>query len=1209
MTIPSLQGRSLPPHSTAQSLLARFAALAGSVLLAGGGLLWGAVWLAGLAAWQPASAFATAGPTGVFTDTTTADFSAGCATNLGAHVSPASGGELRLTATLADYFDAASVNPALWLTAQANLPGEPFLGGTPVISNSLLVLENTAVRSQAVFTASPSVRFFESRARLQVTTAPGWPDLGYGRELRPGYPITDSTAIRLFISQDTTSSGGGFPALLFVRARDGGPGQPLIDLDIDPDPDLTQYHDYRLEWDTTETRWYVDGVLRQTTLTNTTALTTYVWLLGQDSGRPAWYDWVRAGQYAPTATWTSCVEDAGGIVNWSTLTAAQSTPDGTAVAIRTRTSLDNTTWSDWSAPLTSTLITSPSGRYFQYQVDLSTSTMLRSPELQSVVVNYYGVDTVRVAPAPATVDPGASQQFTVQAYDINNAPINSLTYTWGSGLGGVLNASGLYTAGLPSGLFVNGVSATVQTTSGPVVGSANVTVRDLPPVANPGGPYAVNETGAISLTASATDPNLGGAISFAWDLDNNGSFEQAGSPINSVWPDSGQYPVTLRSTDSPNGITSTVVVTVFVNNLPPSISAVSNNGPVNEASPAAVTITATDPAGVYDPLTYALDCNNDNTFEVVGGSTLNCTFSDNGSYPVNVRVTDGDGGVANSSTTILVTNVAPSISLVGNSGPILEGGSAAITVTASDVAGGSDPLQYSFDCNNDSTYEVGPQAGNNTNCLFADNGAFTVNVRVIDGDGGTATSNTTVTVTNVAPTLSATGVASIAEGQAYTLTLAATDPGADTISQWVINWGDGVTTTVTGAATSPVPHTYWDGPSFYNIFVSATDEDGTYNTTRFVTVVNTAPVINAVATPLVITQTQVVTLTVTATDVPTDTLTYQWDLDNNGSYETLGQTVTTTLSAIGVYTFTARVSDEDGGVALDPVTVTFGDGPPEVEAGGVYQGNEGSVITFTATGSDFGDLTGATLTYQWFLGASLTPFANGRVVTTTFAQDGVYSVTVRATDTGNNTASDVAQVLIANVAPTANAGADGAVAEGTPLPLNGSATDPGGLDVLTYEWDLNYDGVTFTPDVVGTLSTSLTVADGPVTRVVALRVRDGNGGEAIDTRTVTVTNAAPAISAVTNSGPVQVGFNVLITVTATDAAGPNDTLQYAFDCDNNGVYEIGPQAGASTTCLMSTWGSRVVSVRVTDEDGGQSVSTTTVTVNPYRVYLPMVVRP
>jgi len=83
-----------------------------------------------------------------------------------------------------------------------------------------------------------------------------------------------------------------------------------------------------------------------------------------------------------------------------------------------------------------------------------------------------------------------------------------------------------------------------------------------------------------------------------------------------------------------------------------------------------------------------------------------------------------------------------------------------------------------------------------------------------------------VTVNNVAPTLAINGAASVNEGSSYTLNLSSTDPGADTISKWTINWGDG--TQVVSGHPSSVTHTYADGTHNYTISATATDEDGTY---------------------------------------------------------------------------------------------------------------------------------------------------------------------------------------------------------------------------------------------------------------------------------------------------------------------------------------------------------------------------------------------
>src|SRR4029079_8277372 len=73
--------------------------------------------------------------------------------------------------------------------------------------------------------------------------------------------------------------------------------------------------------------------------------------------------------------------------------------------------------------------------------------------------------------------------------------------------------------------------------------------------------------------------------------------------------------------------------------------------------------------------------------------------------------------------------------------------------------------------------------------------AITVDLRDEDSDPGyhlDRANALSVHVNNVAPTILISGNASVNEGSLYSLTLgAATDPGTDTVSSYVVHWGDG----------------------------------------------------------------------------------------------------------------------------------------------------------------------------------------------------------------------------------------------------------------------------------------------------------------------------------------------------------------------------------------------------------------------------------
>ncbi|MCL4205693.1 MAG: VCBS repeat-containing protein, partial [Pirellulaceae bacterium] len=121
-------------------------------------------------------------------------------------------------------------------------------------------------------------------------------------------------------------------------------------------------------------------------------------------------------------------------------------------------------------------------------------------------------------------------------------------------------------------------------------------------------------------------------------------------------------------------------VVVTVENAPPTIDSVTNNGPVEEGSPVTVTIHATDPAGDRDPLTYEWDFDNNSVYEVSSSdASAQHIFPDSGTYTVTVRVSDDDGGTATDTIVVTVTNVAPTFDNVQITSPIDEGDTATLT--------------------------------------------------------------------------------------------------------------------------------------------------------------------------------------------------------------------------------------------------------------------------------------------------------------------------------------------------------------------------------------------------------------------------------------------------------------------------------------------------------------------------------------------------
>lgn len=92
----------------------------------------------------------------------------------------------------------------------------------------------------------------------------------------------------------------------------------------------------------------------------------------------------------PAGFYTSKVHDAGSEAMWKNVSWNADIPPTTQIILQTRTSLDNTSWSPWSAPIAASImnITNPIGRYIQYKVNLTTETLGITPIFRDINITY-----------------------------------------------------------------------------------------------------------------------------------------------------------------------------------------------------------------------------------------------------------------------------------------------------------------------------------------------------------------------------------------------------------------------------------------------------------------------------------------------------------------------------------------------------------------------------------------------------------------------------------------------------------------------------------------------------------------------------------------------------------------------------------------------------------------------------------------------------
>ncbi len=204
---------------------------------------------------------------------------------------------------------------------------------------------------------------------------------------------------------------------------------------------------------------------------------------------------------------------------------------------------------------------------------------------------------------------------------------------------------------------------------------------------------------------------------------------------------------------------------------------------------------------------------------------------------VTVTVTeDLGGGVYGSTSEFSLARVAtapnsPPTADAGGPYTIAEGAALVLDASGSTDPDG-DPLTYLWDIDFDGSYDdatgSAPTVAWSTlaSLGIADDGAYTVGLRVTDGNGGADTTTTALTVTNTAPTPTVSGSGLARPGASYTVNLGVSDPGDDTVTEWRIDWGDGTFETIAGNPSS-ASHIY-AATRDYPITVAVVDEDGVF---------------------------------------------------------------------------------------------------------------------------------------------------------------------------------------------------------------------------------------------------------------------------------------------------------------------------------------------------------------------------------------------
>jgi autotransporter-associated beta strand protein len=503
-----------------------------------------------------------------------------------------------------------------------------------------------------------------------------------------------------------------------------------------------------------------------------------------------------------------------------------------------------------------------------------------------------------------------------------------------------------------------------------------------------------------------------------------------------------------------------------------------------------------------------------------------------------------------------------------------------------------------------------PEGGVITNFLGSELHAV---ISYAGGDGNDVV--LTIVSPNTPPVADAGGPYTVLEGDWIELIGSASDVDGDIVAlEWDLDY-DGVAFDVdaTGPST-PFDASNLDGGSVRTVAFRARDSAGQESIdTALVTIENAPARLNFIKGNMRINQGEPFELWRAFVDGPNDvhTATIDW---GDGTVEAgvvneADRTVTGThvYTSPGSVVITVTISDEDGTTSIEFFEAV--NPPPVFVSTPVTTVVDGDPYTYELVVEDWDPFLQGTNTTPSYFEAIVLPdwltLKVGKGVAALFGTPttdnlGANDVTVRYTDAFGLFAeqSFTITVLPLNQAPTANAGGPYMVSEGGSIQLAGTASDPDG-EIVSYEWDFDYDGVTFNTHATGA-ATTLSAAgkdDGTVT--VALRVTDDAGAIHIATTTVEITNVAPTNISLVNSTLTGSGSNALFETTVLfDDPGVMDTWTVAADYGDGTPVEqiaIAPeevQPGVWSFKLSheyKTSGTYTLQLTLVDDDGGAAV--------------------
>ncbi|MBD2365415.1 3-carboxy-cis,cis-muconate lactonizing protein, partial [Anabaena minutissima FACHB-250] len=655
-------------------------------------------------------------------------------------------------------------------------------------------------------------------------------------------------------------------------------------------------------------------------------------------------------------------------------------------------------------------------------------------------------------------------------------------------------------------------------------------IVNTPPTIQVSGVNEIAVGSTYTINFSASDPGEDRVFEWRIDWGDGTPMEILGSNTTSathIYTNPGKAQIIVGAVDEDSAPNATFAAPKNIS-ITVSANQVSAGSPYTIAEGEALTLNA---IAIGTPTEYLWDINGDSIFTDATGQNPTLTWTqlqqlaanpiqNNGTFNVRVRVNYGiDQQATSNAVTLRVSNTAPTARLI-NGGPVNEGDTATVSFldqfdpSQSDTDAG---FLYSYDFDGDGKFEIEDSISNSVvvpSQYLSDNGTRSIRGVIKDQDGGATELFTEITVLEVAPTLIISGADTAIEGASYTLNLSGTDPGNDTVNQWIVDWNDGTIETFAGD-TQSLTHQFTDNGTRV-ILVTAIDEDGTYTATKTVTVSNAAPQLQNLSATTAI-EGSISHLTGRIVDPGIEdsfVLVVDW---GDGSSETFNLAAGTTdfdfghrYEDNGDYKINVKVTDKDGASDTEETIARVNNAAPAISSLVLADPTvpESGLVVVTGRITDAGIGDTHTVVIDWGDGftSAATVDASTRTFTASrrYADDNPtgtafddYIITTTVTDNDGDSATASTIVTVTNVAPviTAFQRTETKVNRSNLVSITGGFNDLGLLDThtVTIDWGNGKTSNTVVDAATGTFTATYeyTVISGDGSRS-ALNGTSGN---------------------------------------------------------------------------------------------------------------------